>query len=172
MLPMALVEHLERVATTTTCDRIERGTIWICRLLRATGRRCWLKHIISATSRRVKTTRGRKHHARTELAICPDVTLDIVTHGCVPGGRPRYTRVCYGRETVGGSTCTAHTGALRAPDHNMVAEQSNVPRQPHSHCPLLHSTTRPKDRPAARLFVHILRNVGKPVVATIRFSRC
>ena len=46
------------------------------------------------------TTRRRKHRARKKLALCHDVTLDIVTHGWAVARHPRYTRVHHGGEAV------------------------------------------------------------------------
>ena len=65
--------------------------------------------MLDATHKHVNvTTRTthpeRTHHGSTELALCHDVTLDIVTHGWLPGGHPRYTRVHHGGDAVGCST--------------------------------------------------------------------
>ena len=76
--------------------RVVHGSTWVD--LHAMARS---KRVLAETQKHVNvTTRTahppRKHNRRTELALCHDVTLDIVTHRWVPARHPRYICVHYG----------------------------------------------------------------------------
>ena len=68
------------------------------------------------------TPRVQHHHDDTVLALCDNVTLEIVAHRWVPAEHPRYTCAQYSEKAVGGSTVTSHTRAPRGRDHDKLAK--------------------------------------------------